>query len=153
MSQPLTPAALARLAQRRALQRRTRGGITQPKHLRQSPTQRMGQRYEDRAAQYLQEQGLCILIRNATSPFGEIDLIATDQHTLVFVEVRYRHHAYFDGAAASVNRSKQQRIRLSASFLLSHLCQQHFGGKLPPCRFDVVAFTDAELLWIPDAFT
>ncbi|MGG4604927.1 YraN family protein [Paenalcaligenes sp. Me131] len=152
MSQPLTPAALARLAQRRILQRRTRAA-TQPKHPQQSPTQRVGQRYEERAAQYLRKQGLCILAHNISSPFGEIDLIATDQHTLVFVEVRYRHHTHFDGAAASVNRSKQQRIRLSASFLLSQLCLQHFGGKQPPCRFDVVAFTGAELLWIPDAFT
>lgn len=152
MSQPLSPAALARLAQRRLLKRRARVATqTPPPTL--SPTQRLGRYYEQQAARFLQAHNLQILAHNQHTPFGEIDLIAKDQHTLIFVEVRYRQHTHFDGAVASVNRSKQQRIRLSASFLLSHLCSQYFDGKLPSCRFDVIAFQGAKPHWIRHAFT
>lgn len=153
MSQPLSPAALARLAQRRLLKKRPARVATQAQHRTFSPTQRLGRHYEQQAARFLQAHNLHILAQNQHTPFGEIDLIATDHHTLIFVEVRYRQHQLFDGAVASVNRSKQQRIRLSASFLLSHLCRQHFEGKLPSCRFDVIAFHNAEPHWIRHAFT
>lgn len=152
MSQPLSPAALARLAQHRLLKRRTRVTAHSQRPTR-SPTQRLGGRYEQQAALFLQENHLLILARNQHTPFGEIDLIAKEHNTLVFVEVRYRHHMHFDGAIASVNRSKQQRIRLSARFLLSQLCSQHFGGQLPLCRFDVIAFNGPHPHWIRHAFT
>lgn len=152
MSQPLSPAALARLAQRRLLKRRVRVAA-RAQHPTSSPTQRLGSRYEQQAALFLQAHHLLILARNQRTPFGEIDLIAKEHNTLVFIEVRYRQHTHFDGAVASVNRSKQQRIRLSASFLLSQLCSQHFDGQLPPCRFDVIAFNGPQPHWIRHAFT
>ena len=56
-----------------------------------------GQHAEDLAAAFLQHHGLELLERNYRCRFGEIDLIARDGKTLVFVEVRMRSSASFGG--------------------------------------------------------
>ena len=64
--------------------------------------------------------------------FGEIDLIAKDRNSLVFVEVKLRKNADFAAAREYVNRSKQDRIRATASVYLS---RHPFNL---PSRFDVI---------------
>lgn len=96
-------------------------------------TASLGSQMEDAAARYLQGAGLTIETRNFRCPAGEIDLIARDNETLVFVEVRYRRNARFGGATASVNRRKQQKLIASAKHYLQH------KKRNCPCRFDVVA--------------
>lgn len=96
--------------------------------------QAIGRHAEQYAEKYLHQQGLQLLQRNYRCRGGEIDLIMTDDETLVFVEVRYRRHQGFGGAAASVDRYKQQRLLVAAQ----HYLQKHHAGN-HPCRFDVVA--------------
>ncbi|HLR77408.1 MAG TPA: YraN family protein, partial [Burkholderiaceae bacterium] len=103
-----------------------------------SPTQRHGAREENRAGRYLEAQGLHILARNLHCRTGEIDLVATDGTSLIFVEVRARGSRRYGGAAASVSHDKQARLRRTAQFFLPGLCARHFAGVLPPCRFDVI---------------
>jgi putative endonuclease len=84
------------------------------------------------AAEFLVARGLVILTRNYRCRSGEVDLIARDRDTLVFVEVRLRSSAAFGGAGASITASKRQRIARAA---------KHYLGKLghePPCRFDAI---------------
>ena len=84
------------------------------------------------AAEFLVARGLVILERNYRCRSGEIDLIARDRDTLVFVEVRLRSSAAFGGAAASITATKRRRIARAA---------KHYLGKLghePPCRFDAI---------------
>ena len=84
------------------------------------------------AAEFLVARGLVILVRNYRCRIGEVDLIARDRETLVFVEVRLRSSAAFGGAAASITANKRQRIARAA---------KHYLGKLghePPCRFDAI---------------
>lgn len=105
---------------------------TLPRHLQS------GQAAEDKAAQWLQAAGLKIITRNYKTPGrggGEIDLIAQDGDTLVFVEVRQRKSTAYGGAAASISPSKQQRWRYAAQVYL-----QQFGNHPPDCRFDAVLF-------------
>ena len=113
-------------------------------------TKRIGDAAEDEALQYLQAQGLRLLVRNYRTPGrggGEIDLIMQDQDsTVVFVEVRKRTSTRHGGAAASVGRVKQRRIVFAAQFYLLKL------RTLPPCRFDVVEVTPDGLAWIQAAF-
>ena len=88
-----------------------------------------------------------MLERNYKSPGrggGEIDLIARDGSTLVFVEVRQRKNAAYGGAAASISRAKQTRWRYAAQCYL-----QQFASQPPDCRFDVVLYEgDATPEWI-----
>ena len=113
-------------------------------------TKRIGDAAEDEALQYLQAQGLRLLVRNYRTPGrggGEIDLIMQDQDsTVVFVEVRKRTSTRHGGAAASVGRVKQRRIVFAAQFYLLKM------RTLPPCRFDVVEVTPAGLAWFQAAF-
>ncbi|HDY83192.1 MAG: YraN family protein [Gammaproteobacteria bacterium] len=115
----------------------------------------LGDNYETRAVQWLQDQGLQLLVRNYKGKTGEIDIVAKDKNTLVFVEVRARNNRYFASAAASVDRRKQLRILRTAQLFL----QRHPGLANMPCRFDVIAFeprqstTSPEIHWIRSAFT
>lgn len=101
-----------------------------------------GAQAEDRALDYLQQQGLTLVARNAHSRRGELDLVMRDGATLVFVEVRQRSHARFGGAAASIGARKQARLwRAAQAFLL------HYPSP-PPCRFDAVCIDGEHLQWL-----
>lgn len=116
---------------------------------RRTERQRRGAAGEDRALAHLQAHGLALIDRNVGSRLGEIDLLMRDGPTWVFVEVRVRAGAAFGGAAASVGRAKQLRIRRQAEAVL----KRRFGdGLWPPCRFDVCAIEGARIDWIRDAF-
>ena len=109
---------------------------------------RVGGRYEDRAAAFLEQKGLQVVERNFRSRTGEIDLVAKDGTYLVFVEVKYRHTSESGRAASAVNRRKQRVISRTAKvYLLSR-----GYGENTDCRFDVVAFDGENLHWIKNAF-
>ena len=55
----------------------------------------LGKRGEDIAARFLLEKGLALIARNFRDKFGEIDIIAKDRETLVFVEVKTRRSHRF----------------------------------------------------------
>ena len=69
---------------------------------------------EDYAAAYLRRHGYRILTRNYSCRFGEIDIIASDRHYVVFVEVKLRASDRFVRAGAYVTPAKQARIRTAA---------------------------------------
>ena len=117
-----------------------------------SARQQLGLSGEDQAACYLETRGLIVLERNIHCRMGEIDLIATDRTSLIFIEVRLRYSSRYGGAASSVNHQKQQRLIRAAQFFLPQLCARHFGGKMPPCRFDVITIDARRLHWIRHAF-
>jgi len=97
---------------------------------------------------FLKQQGLLFICQNFYCRFGEIDLIMSDQSTLVFIEVRYRKNQNYGGATASITRSKQQKIIKTAKHYLSQLDDE------PYCRFDVVTLSEntPQPQWIQDAF-
>lgn len=98
-------------------------------------TRAIGRRGEDLAAEYLVCAGFRILARNVHLRHAELDLVALERTTLVFVEVRLRSSARFGGAAESVDTRKRRRIAAAAAELLAR-------GGLPRTariRFDVIA--------------
>lgn len=91
-----------------------------------------GAHAEALAADYLMRHGLTIVARNFRTRFGEIDLIARDGRTLVFVEVRLRRSTRFGGAVESITARKRARLVAAASGYLAGI------GREPPCRFDAI---------------
>jgi putative endonuclease len=83
-------------------------------------------------------QGLTIVGRNFRTRFGEIDLIARDGRTLVFVEVRMRRSTRYGGALESITAAKRARMLAAANGYLAML------GREPACRFDVVVMQSAD---------
>lgn len=110
----------------------------------------LGTEGEDRAAKYLSRQGYRILERNYRTQSGEIDLIALDKDTLVFVEVKTRTSQAFGAPELAVNPRKQRRMVKAALGYLKYKKLHQM-----PCRFDVVAISkdrDHELELIRNAF-
>ena len=106
-----------------------------------------GEQAEALAADFLAARGVTIIERNFRRRCGELDLIARDGDTLVFVEVRLRTRGDFGGAAASITASKRARIAAAAGLYLARL------SRTPPCRFDAVlldALDPARIEWMKD---
>jgi putative endonuclease len=94
----------------------------------------LGRRGEDEAARFLRKRGFSILEQNVRSRLGEIDLVARDGETLVFVEVKARQAGPADPPEAGVTPRKQARLgRLALGYLKAK------GLGEARCRFDVVA--------------
>ncbi|CAM3208266.1 YraN family protein [Prescottella defluvii] len=94
----------------------------------------LGAMGEDLAARVLTDAGLQILDRNWRCRHGELDLVAVDGDTVVFVEVKTRSGLGFGSPAEAVTYSKQRRIRMLAQRWLS-ASERHW----PNVRFDVVS--------------
>jgi putative endonuclease len=96
----------------------------------------LGDRGERAAAKYLRARGYRILARQSRSRIGEIDLIALDGDTVVFVEVKTRTSQQAGHPAEAVTFAKQRQLtRAALAWLKRHdmlECR---------CRFDIVAIT------------
>ena len=115
--------------------------------------QQIGKRAEELAAQFLREAGCEILQCNFRRRLGELDIIARHDGVLLLAEVRTRATSAYGGAAASVDRRKQQRITRTARALL----QQRRDLAALPVRFDVIVVKNPEsstpaIEWIQHAF-
>lgn len=93
----------------------------------------LGERGENIAARFLRNLGYKIILRNFRCDLGEIDIVARDADTLVFVEVKTR--TYDDpNPEDQVNEAKQHQLTKAGKFYLSR-----YGTPRPSARFDVVA--------------
>jgi putative endonuclease len=108
--------------------------------------QAAGGEAEETAARFLARQGLKIVQRNYRTRLGEIDLIARDGATLVFVEVRLRTSERYGGALGSIHARKRRRIEAAARHFLMRFERE------PACRFDVVTLEGGEPMWLRGAF-
>lgn len=96
----------------------------------------LGVRGEKAAAKYLRRRGMKIVARNYRARCGELDLVAIDARTIVFVEVKTRRSALTDHPAEAVTRNQQRRIsRTAMAFIKRHKLDDY------PARFDIVAVT------------
>jgi len=93
-----------------------------------------GKEGEEIAAAFLEQRGYRIVAKNFRSRYGEIDLIAWDQETLVFIEVKSRSSDLFGGPVGGVNHRKQVKIGLVAAGFIQ---KERLWSS--PCRFDIVS--------------
>jgi len=100
------------------------------------PRQEYGHSSEALAARHLKRLGYRILEQNYRTQAGEIDIIAQDRDTLVFVEVKARRSRHFGSPKWAVNFRKQQKISMAALYYLKTTHQTHTRA-----RFDVVSIT------------
>ncbi|MCH8199591.1 MAG: YraN family protein [Chloroflexi bacterium] len=94
----------------------------------------LGTRGEALAADYLERLGMCIAARNYRSRYGEVDLVAHDGDTLVFVEVKTRRTNSYGTPEESITPRKLDRLAKTAARYL----QEH-GLEQRPWRVDLVA--------------
>ena len=96
---------------------------------------------EASAVQYLENKGYHILEKNFRCPLGEIDVIASDGGTIVFVEVKHRATLKYGYPAEAVTRFKQNHIsRVAASYIQRKRLYDY------PARFDVIEVLDGKIV-------
>lgn len=107
----------------------------------------LGKQGENKAVNYLKKKKFKILETNYKNLLGEIDIIAKDKKILVFIEVKTRSSKAFSLPSYAVNKSKQHKIRKTATLYLKvkNLFESH-------CRFDVIEILDGEINHIVNAF-
>ena len=96
--------------------------------------QKFGRQGELDAARYLQKNGYKILTRNYRTQVGEVDIVARERDTIVFVEVKARRSGFYGHPKSAVTPQKQRRISMAALHYLKAM--QLSEAK---ARFDVVA--------------
>jgi putative endonuclease len=101
---------------------------------------------EERACEYLRSLGYRIVARNWRWHGGEVDIIAKDRETLVFVEVKARSGRRFGLPSEAVGRHKRKRLLIAAKAFL-----RNDYGKVP-VRFDVISVLEEELSHLKGAF-
>jgi len=113
--------------------------------------QSLGKYGEEVAARLVQEAGLKIMALNYRCSKGEMDIIARDDETLIFIEVRTRRSSFRGWGEESITRKKAQRLQAIASF---YLLRQGYKS-WPSMRFDVIAIRrigeKTEINWIKAA--
>lgn len=109
----------------------------------------IGTEYEAVAAAYLEHKGYVILEKNYRTRRGEIDLIAKDRDTIVFVEVKYRATRRCGSPLEAVDARKQKRIVMTALYY----CASKQYSLNRPYRFDVIGIVgDGTIEHIENAF-
>lgn len=113
--------------------------------------QRLGLEGEAMACGELEHRGYAIVERRFRTRFGELDVVANDHGTLVFVEVKTKTDSRFSDPVESVTKRKQQRLVSMAEQYVAH----HRLDNMP-CRFDVVtvdvSVTPPKIVVYRDAF-
>lgn len=96
----------------------------------------LGKAGEDCACRELERRGYAILARRYRSRLGEIDIVAREGETVVFVEVKARTSSRYGEPAEAVTLHKQTRVAAIAEDYLARYRLRHAR-----CRFDVVAIS------------
>ncbi|MBI3292867.1 MAG: YraN family protein [Elusimicrobia bacterium] len=103
---------------------------------------------ETLAGEWLRARGVRVLAKNYRTPLGEIDIIAQEEHTIVFMEVKTWLTDRFGAGETAVTPGKQRRLVKAALIFLK---QRHLTHR--PIRFDVFATGPQGSVWLPHAFT
>jgi putative endonuclease len=111
----------------------------------------VGRRGEKIAERYLKRRGYRIVARNFRAAGAEIDLVAMDGATVVFIEVKTRRNANAGSPAESVTEHKQRQIRRAAEVFAAR-----YRANERAMRFDVIAIVGAgrqtQIELLKDAF-
>ena len=102
--------------------------------------QTLGKIGEDLACRELERAGCAILARRYRRRSGELDVVARDGQTVVFVEVKTRDGCQFGAGVEAVHGLKRRRmVDVALDYLVRHRLTEC------PCRFDVVSIELSEL--------
>jgi putative endonuclease len=100
----------------------------------------VGKTGEDKACLFLSKKGFKILERNFLCRFGEIDIVAMDGNTIVFVEVKTRDTQTYGRAVESITKSKLKKITIAGGIY----AQKHDLADLPQ-RIDVLVVERSQI--------
>jgi putative endonuclease len=108
-----------------------------------------GKKGEEQAAFALENAGMEIIAKNVRSKYGEIDIVALEGETIVFVEVKAWSAFGFEDLQYGLNVRKQRKIIKTAKYFLSE--NRKYSNMT--IRFDVVFVNKTSITHLASAFT
>jgi len=108
----------------------------------------LGKKGEKLAVEAMEAAGMSIIARNFRSMHGEIDIVAIDKETIVFIEVKTWSIYSIEELQYSLNKKKQYRIIETAKYFLS----EHRKYSKMAIRFDVVFIKSGAVVHLASAF-
>lgn len=103
---------------------------------------------EEQAREFLSQKGFTIIEANYANIIGEIDIVAVDQKTLVFVEVKYKSDDRLGRPEEMISRAKLHQIRrVAESYLVFH---PEMRREYDRYRIDAVTILDKEISYYPN---
>ncbi|RUM49688.1 MAG: YraN family protein [Hydrogenothermus sp.] len=108
---------------------------------------KIGIQKENLAVNYLKNKGYKIIKQNFYTKYGEIDIIAKNKDTLVFVEVRSKSYNKFGNPEETIDKTKQRKIINTAKVFL-----KNYNLDFEEIRFDVIAILEENINHIENAF-
>ena len=102
-----------------------------------------GNVYEKQAESIIIKKGYHVLEKNYKNRKGEIDIIASIDKELVFIEVKYRKTNYYGEGIESIDTNKMRKIFFTA---LSYISQNNL--KNISYRFDCISFLNNDIKWL-----
>ena len=100
---------------------------------------------ENKTARFLKKAGYKLIKRNYTTPFGEADIVAEKDNTVVFVEVKTRSSSLFGEPKDAVDRRKREKYYKIAGYYISTVGERKIS-------FAVAEVTDGKVNLIENAF-
>ena len=101
-------------------------------------SKQLGKKGEELTISYLLQHGYEIVTKNFSCKFGEIDIIAQKNNTLVFVEVKLRQQAFLYAGEIISNSKRVKLVKTARYYLYKHKYDDHV------LRFDVMLLESAE---------
>ncbi|MBQ2350157.1 MAG: YraN family protein [Cytophagales bacterium] len=110
-------------------------------------TIQQGHQYEQKAREYLLEQGYIIITSNYRYKHCEIDIIARSKEGIIhFIEVKYRKDDRYGYPESFVSTAQQQRINIAAE---QFLYENNINN---PIVFDIISIDKKGITFLQDAF-
>ncbi len=95
---------------------------------------RLGSRGEELATKYIEQKGYRLLARNYSTPYGELDIVAKEGKTLVFIEVKTRSSGRYGTGVEAISHWKERHLVTAAQIF----CKRYHLEQVD-CRFDVIS--------------
>ena len=107
---------------------------------------KLGAAGENQAVKYLKRNGYSILERNYKNPFGEVDIIASKEDVVAFIEVKTRLSENYGAPSEAVGRARKTKYVQAAKYYF-------YGNQIDvTVRFDIIEILNGEINHIENAF-
>ena len=113
---------------------------------RDKQNKKLGKEGENIAVKYLKSNGYKILERGYKNPFGEVDIIASKEEVIAFIEVKTRLNENYGAPSEAVDRKRREKYLRAAEY--------YFYGKQidVTVRFDIIEILRGEINHMENAF-
>lgn len=121
--------------------------------MKSSHNRSLGHRGESLAADYLEKKGYAILERNRHTPYGEIDIIARSEDSIVFLEIKTRATKTLGPPEISISTRKAEHMRCAAEYYFQQHPEINIDWRIDVISIEMQANEDPHIVHFENAIT